>query len=63
MTRERLNLIMGEHTSHLIMGKHTSQDMKTIEGDTDRDSLFGADEAIERGVVDEVLVNRAEVGA
>lgn len=53
MTRERLNL---------IMGKHTSQDMKTIEGDTDRD-FFGADEAIERGVVDEVLVNRAEVGA
>jgi ATP-dependent Clp protease protease subunit len=46
-----------------IMAKHTGQDMKTIERDTDRDNFFGADEAIEYGLVDKVLVSRAELGA
>ena len=46
-----------------IMAKHTSQDMKTIERDTDRDNFFGADEAIKYGLVDRVLVSRAELGA
>jgi ATP-dependent Clp protease protease subunit len=36
--------------------------MMTIERDTDRDSFFGASEAIEYGLVDKVLVNRADVG-
>ncbi len=45
-----------------IMAKHTGQDMKTIEHDTDRDNFFGADEAVNYGLVDKVLVNRAEVG-
>ena len=46
-----------------IMAKHTGQDMKTIERDTDRDNFFGADEAIKYGLVDRVLVRRAELGA
>ena len=52
--RERLNE---------IMAKHTGQDIKTIERDTDRDNFFGADEAVKYGLVDKVLVSRAEVGA
>ena len=46
-----------------IMAKHTGQDIKTIERDTDRDNFFGADEAVKYGLVDKVLVSRAEVGA
>jgi ATP-dependent Clp protease, protease subunit len=46
-----------------IMAKHTGQDMKTIERDTDRDNFFGADEAIKYGLVDRVLVSRAELGS
>jgi ATP-dependent Clp protease protease subunit len=45
-----------------IMAKHTGQEMTTIERDTDRDSFFGASEAIQYGLVDKVLVNRADVG-
>jgi ATP-dependent Clp protease protease subunit len=41
----------------------TGQDMKTIEHDTDRDNFFGAGEAVNYGLVDKVLVSRAEVGA
>ena len=52
--RERLNQ---------IMAKHTGQDIKTIERDTDRDNFFGADEAVKYGMVDKVLVSRAEAGA
>ncbi len=46
-----------------IMARHTGQDMKTIERDTDRDNFFGADEAIKYGLVDKVLVSRAELEA
>jgi ATP-dependent Clp protease, protease subunit len=45
-----------------IMAKHTGQDIKTIERDTDRDNFFGAAEAVKYGLVDKVLVSRAEVG-
>jgi ATP-dependent Clp protease protease subunit len=45
-----------------IMAKHTGQDMKTIERDTDRDNFFGADEATEYGLVDKVLLTRAQAG-
>jgi ATP-dependent Clp protease protease subunit len=51
--RERLNQ---------IMAKHTGQDIKTIERDTDRDNFFGAEEAVKYGLVDKVLVSRAQVG-
>ena len=46
-----------------IMAKHTGQDIKTIERDTDRDHFFGAGEAVKYGLVDKVLVSRAELGA
>ena len=46
-----------------IMAKHTDQDITTIERDTDRDNFFGAGEAVKYGLVDKVLVSRAEVGA
>jgi len=52
--RERLNE---------IMAKHTGQDIKTIERDTDRDNFFGADEAVKYGLVDKVLLTRAQAGA
>ncbi len=43
-----------------IMAKHTGQSIDTIERDTDRDNFFGADEATEYGLVDKVLLSRAE---
>jgi len=46
-----------------IMAKHTGQEMSAIERDTDRDTFFGATEAIQYGLVDKLLVNRADAGA
>jgi ATP-dependent Clp protease, protease subunit len=46
-----------------ILAKHTGQDIKTIERDTERDNFFGAEEATKYGLVDKVLVSRAEVAA
>jgi len=46
-----------------LMAKHTGQEVKTIERDTDRDNFLGAEEAVKYGLVDKVLVSRAEAGA
>ena len=46
-----------------IMAKHTGQDVKTIARDTERDNFFGGVEAIKYGLVDKVLVSRAEIGS
>ncbi len=46
-----------------IMSRHTGQDIKAIARDTDRDNFFGADEAVKYGLVDKVLVSRAETAA
>jgi ATP-dependent Clp protease protease subunit len=46
-----------------LMAKHTGQDVKTIEHDTDRDNFLSAQEAVKYGLVDKVLVSRAEAGA
>jgi ATP-dependent Clp protease, protease subunit len=46
-----------------ILARHTGQDMKTIERDTERDNFFGAEEATKYGLVDKVLLSRAEVAA
>jgi ATP-dependent Clp protease protease subunit len=46
-----------------LMAKHTGQDVKTIERDTDRDNFLGAEEAVKYGLVDKVLVSRAEAAA
>ncbi|HEV8646227.1 MAG TPA: ATP-dependent Clp endopeptidase proteolytic subunit ClpP [Burkholderiales bacterium] len=45
-----------------LMAKHTGQDVKTIERDTDRDNFLSAEEAVKYGLVDKVLVSRAEAG-
>jgi ATP-dependent Clp protease protease subunit len=49
-TRERLNE---------ILAKHTGQPMERIQTDTDRDRFMGGEEAVEYGLIDEVLVNRS----
>jgi len=46
-----------------ILAKHTGQAIKTIERDTERDNFFGAQEAVKYGLVDKLLVSRAEVAA
>jgi ATP-dependent Clp protease, protease subunit len=46
-----------------IMAKHTGQKIETIEKDTDRDNFLSADQAVTYGLVDKVLVSRAETAA
>ena len=48
--RERLNGILSENTG---------QDMERIENDTDRDYIMTADQAMEYGLLDEVISKRA----
>ena len=40
-----------------IMAKHTGQPMERIERDSDRDFFIGAEEAVNYGIVDEVLTS------
>jgi ATP-dependent Clp protease protease subunit len=46
-----------------LMAKHTGQDVDTISKDTDRDNFLSADQAVKYGLVDRVLVSRADVQA
>jgi ATP-dependent Clp protease protease subunit len=46
-----------------ILARHTGQEIRTIERDTERDNFFGAEEAVKYGLVDRVLVSRAEATA
>ncbi|MDX1432560.1 MAG: ATP-dependent Clp endopeptidase proteolytic subunit ClpP [Gammaproteobacteria bacterium] len=48
-TRERLNQ---------IFAKHTGQPLERIQTDTERDHFMGSQEAVEYGLVDDVLVTR-----
>ena len=48
--REKLNKIMAEHTG---------QDIETIARDTERDNFMNADEALNYGLIDQVLSKRA----
>jgi len=43
-----------------IFARHTGQDLKTVERDTDRDNFLSAEQAQGYGIVDKVLVSRAE---
>jgi len=43
-----------------IFAKHTGQDLKTVERDTDRDNFLSAEQAQGYGIIDKVLVSRAE---
>ena len=47
--RERLNLILADHTG---------QDLQTIQNDTDRDNFMSGAEAVEYGLIDQVLARR-----
>lgn len=42
-----------------IMAKHTKQDVEKIARDTDRDNFMGGAEAVEYGLIDQVLESRA----
>src|SRR5208282_4613914 len=42
-----------------IMAKHTGQSIAAIEKDTDRDNFLSAEQAVEYGLIDRVLANRA----
>jgi ATP-dependent Clp protease, protease subunit len=48
------------HRLNEILAKHTGQPMPAIEKETDRDRYFGAEEAKQFGLVDEVLTKAAE---
>ena len=50
--REDLNAILANHTGHPI---------DKIAADTERDNFMSAEEAVEYGIVDKVLVNREEL--
>ena len=41
-----------------LMANHTGQSVETIEQDTERDRFMGAEQAVEYGLIDEVLENR-----
>jgi ATP-dependent Clp protease protease subunit len=41
-----------------ILATHTGQDVERIARDTDRDFILGADQALEYGLVDEILTGR-----
>jgi len=49
LVRERLNMILAEHTG---------QSLEQIQSDTDRDNFLGAEQSKEYGLVDEILVSR-----
>ncbi|TXK98792.1 ATP-dependent Clp endopeptidase, proteolytic subunit ClpP [Methylococcaceae bacterium CS1] len=49
--REKLNRILAHHTG---------KDIKEIQKDTDRDNFLSADEAVDYGLIDEVLSSRTE---
>jgi ATP-dependent Clp protease protease subunit len=46
-----------------IMALHTGQPIDRIERDTDRDNFLSGPEAVDYGLVDKVLTNRAETAA
>lgn len=43
-----------------ILASHTGQPINVIEKDTDRDNFMSADQSVSYGLVDKVLLNRAE---
>ncbi len=52
-------LRMREELNNILM-KHTGQSLKKIEKDTDRDLFMSGKQALEYGLVDEVIVNRPD---
>lgn len=54
LIREKLNNIL----SH-----HTGQSVEKIQQDTDRDNFLSAQDAVEYGLIDQILINRASEGS
>ncbi len=52
-------LRMREELNNILM-KHTGQSLKKIEKDTDRDFFMTGKQALEYGLIDEVIVNRPD---
>ncbi len=46
-----------------LMAKHTGKDVETIGKDTDRDNFLSAEQSVQYGLVDKVLVSRGDVQA
>jgi len=44
-----------------MMSEHTGQPIETVESDTDRDNFMSAEESKTYGIIDRVLVSRAEL--
>ncbi|TVM18334.1 ATP-dependent Clp endopeptidase proteolytic subunit ClpP [Oceanidesulfovibrio indonesiensis] len=44
-----------------IMAKHTGQDIEKVARDTDRDNFMSAKDALEYGLVDEILASRQDM--
>jgi ATP-dependent Clp protease protease subunit len=55
-------LRMREELNEILM-KHTGQSLKKIEKDTDRDLFMSGRQALEYGLIDEVIVNRPDNSA
>lgn len=46
-----------------ILSTHTGQKLKTIEKDTERDNFMSTEEAVKYGLIDSMLVERADIPA
>jgi ATP-dependent Clp protease protease subunit len=46
-----------------ILARHTGQEIARIEKDTDRDNFLSAQQAVEYGLVDKMLMSRTAVAA
>jgi ATP-dependent Clp protease protease subunit len=44
-----------------LLAGHTGQKIKTIENDTERDNFMSAKEAVKYGLIDSILVKRADI--
>jgi ATP-dependent Clp protease protease subunit len=53
-------LRMREELNDILM-KHTGQTLKKIEKDTERDFFMSGEQALEYGLIDEVIVNRQAI--
>jgi ATP-dependent Clp protease protease subunit len=46
-----------------MLANHTGQKIKTIENDTDRDNFMSSEEAVKYGLIDSVLLKRADISS
>ena len=46
-----------------MLANHTGQKIKTIENDTERDNFMSSEEAVKYGLIDSVLLKRADISS